>query len=566
MSTDIFDSLDLRAWLRELVAERTASGDPLALAELVAVAGLSQAHLSNLLSGSRRLSLDLAPGLGMAARLDMHGSAHLLLLARLSNATSSGEAHALIEAIHASRERQRELLARGLALTASPIPHAVVEAIRYALPVMRWRSALPDRLSSLSALMRPTPGTRIVRRALQGGGSVPSPCPLRWLPEARDPLGQRLHALGLRRLAWSIPRLGREEAETLGLTATVSGRCWAMFRGHLRAALERALAPVLEAGDRGPRQVMWVGAQVQPLSQVVEGDGSATDLEYLERAPAGPGTMSPLRYDDAISWLRDAVAARLARNRHLTITDLAERLGTNPSNMAAALRGERKLPVNVAVPLGAALKLSPVEAEAARLLLELQHVRRSDTRARLLERLAELRAGAGVLEESSERFLLFTRWEHLAILALAGCAGFRGDPDWLARALCPPIPVESAESALLRLRRLGLVVNEGGRLRPSGAALFIPEHLRSEVYVQQFLRRGEIALRALSSPEGRVICDGCLVSVPASRADEVLRALRLVQAEVFDLLDTLARQEPGDQVGHFLLHASPYTFPLPDSS
>ncbi len=561
MTLDLFETVDIRAWLQAVVDERAASGDPLALDELLAVAGLSGPHLSNLLSGVRRLSVELAPGLAMGARLDMHAAEHLLLLTRYGLARTPDEAEVLLKLILESRDQRRDLVARGLNLPASEIPHAVVDALRYALPVLRWRATLPESPVAIKPCLRPPLSVKLIRAALDADPGLP-PAPQRWLPGPRDPLGQRLHALGLRRLSWSVPRLGRGEAQTLDVTATVPSCCWDRFQEGLRGALERSLAPVLERDEPGARVVMWVGAQIQPLCQVMLGRGLGPPEGWGKAPAAGVGALSPLRYDAALPWLRDVVAARLARNPHLTQSDLAERLGVNAANLASALRGVRYLPQGLALPLGPILKLSPVEVEGARLLLELQRVRRPDTRARLLERLAELRSAEGVVDPSSENFLAFTRWEHRATLMMADCAGFRADPAWIAGALRPPIPEERAADALARLGRLGLLVpGAGGRLRPSGASFAVPEHLRAEAYVQHYLRTSEIALRALGRPQDPGVSDGCLVSVPRARVDEVLRALRLVQAEMVELFQDAARQFPADQVVYLLLHGSPYALP-----
>lgn len=66
------------------------------------------------------------------------------------------------------------------------------------------------------------------------------------------------------------------------------------------------------------------------------------------------------------------------------------------------------------------------------------------------------------LQVSLDTFAVISDWYHYAIMELTFVAGFRAEPKWIAKKLS--ITTEEAKSAVERLKRLGLLLEENGSL------------------------------------------------------------------------------------------------------
>lgn len=76
---------------------------------------------------------------------------------------------------------------------------------------------------------------------------------------------------------------------------------------------------------------------------------------------------------------------------------------------------------------------------------------------------------------SDDEFRLISGWEHFAILSLSKIKNNQATREWIATALA--IEIGTAEAALQRLKRMGLIKVEGGRFRQTTR----PLSTRSEI-------------------------------------------------------------------------------------
>lgn len=186
------------------------------------------------------------------------------------------------------------------------------------------------------------------------------------------------------------------------------------------------------------------------------------------------------------------------RNPQYSLRAFARKLQMPPSAVSEVINGKRRVSRKLAEKIADRLMCAP------------------DVKARLLEGFPPLTppsrkvAAAGpkgtilraasvrqpdLIQVSADQFHVVADWYHYGILALAETQDFQSDADWIAKRL--GIPKNQVVPALERLERVGMLVRQEGRLRPSG----IP-HAPTEEIANLSLRRAhaqnlELARQAL---------------------------------------------------------------------
>lgn len=158
--------------------------------------------------------------------------------------------------------------------------------------------------------------------------------------------------------------------------------------------------------------------------------------------------MEAIRFN---TYLLQEFAARRRRNRLYSQRAYARDLGVSVGLVSEALAGKRQISYDLGCRIVPLLNLSPYAKKMflASLLPEAAAAKRlvAETRA---ERL------------SDDQFHLIADWYHFAILSLAKTENVRSSAGWIARRLA--IAPAEAELALARLRRLGLIKVQHGKL------------------------------------------------------------------------------------------------------
>jgi len=180
------------------------------------------------------------------------------------------------------------------------------------------------------------------------------------------------------------------------------------------------------------------------------------------------------------------------------------------------------------------------------------------------------------------RYLVFSKWYHLAILELCLCRGFQRDPRWIASTLTPPITPDEAEAALELLLEIGLLQDACGRLQPvyellagedyepeefEGASATpskalpdpSPERLDELAFYklyQWFLRRADAAMVDFHYQERFV--NGATVAIPRAYAKDLFKRLEVVQQEI------ITEAAKAGDAPDIVYHVAFQCFPLSD--
>lgn len=176
----------------------------------------------------------------------------------------------------------------------------------------------------------------------------------------------------------------------------------------------------------------------------------------------------------ASDLLRAQYLRRRERNPLYSTRAFARDLGMSQGFISLVLNGKRKLSMKSALELSANLAMT-----------------RQETRAFLDAVALELQGGARARTEpfaqlELDGFKLISQWYHIAILDLMLVEGAKADGAWIAKRL--GLTRIQAKDAVERLKRLGLLKEQGGRWIKTKAKLEVPTR-RSDTAIRAFHRQ-----------------------------------------------------------------------------
>ncbi len=143
-------------------------------------------------------------------------------------------------------------------------------------------------------------------------------------------------------------------------------------------------------------------------------------------------------------WLQRQFTERCKRNSRYSLRAFAKSLQMDASTLSKVLSGKRILSKHLMIAVCDKVGASPQDRQAFGLI-----------------------AGSAenfdnYLQVQLDTFAVISDWYHYAILELTYVSGFKNDAKWISRKLA--ITVEEVKSALDRLMRLGLLIEENGSL------------------------------------------------------------------------------------------------------
>jgi uncharacterized protein (TIGR02147 family) len=201
-----------------------------------------------------------------------------------------------------------------------------------------------------------------------------------------------------------------------------------------------------------------------------------------EGLPVGPGSgheglvgratdIDVFHYLDYRSFLRDWYIEHNRDGRTLSYRAFARRAGLkSPNYLKLVIDGARNLSSKMAEQFAKALGL---EGEPASYFVDLVAFNQASTqkeRNRQYSRLTSFRSYKKAHRLDMAHAAYHSAWYLPAIRELAATSRFRNDPEWISRALLPPITRAEAQRAIETLVELGMLVPEAdGRLRQTEA-------------------------------------------------------------------------------------------------
>jgi uncharacterized protein (TIGR02147 family) len=226
-----------------------------------------------------------------------------------------------------------------------------------------------------------------------------------------------------------------------------------------------------------------------------------------------------------------------SKNPAFSVRAFARRLGLHASAANEILKGERAISKRMAERLADRLHLDP--SERAEFLApfpeKLRRLKRalSDEQAR--EEQAEARAA--VLRLTADQFTLISDWVHFAILSLIRTSDAQSSAAWIGGRL--GVPVKRAQSALDRLKRIGLIeADTNGRWKRVYARVNTPDDILNVSIQKSHLEDMELARESLLRDPVDVR-DFTSITMPADPAllPEVKVILRQAQDQISALMN-----------------------------
>jgi transcriptional regulator with XRE-family HTH domain len=150
-------------------------------------------------------------------------------------------------------------------------------------------------------------------------------------------------------------------------------------------------------------------------------------------------------------WLQKQFTERCKKNPRYSLRAFAKTLDLDASSLSQILSGKRKLSKKGIQNICDKLSATPKELQMFGLIENNNETEEN------------------YLQVDIDTFSVISEWYHYAILELTYVSGFKTDPRWIAKKLS--ITVEESKSAIERLKRLGLLLEENGSLIKSSKRL-----------------------------------------------------------------------------------------------
>ncbi|MCP4806742.1 MAG: TIGR02147 family protein [Proteobacteria bacterium] len=260
---------------------------------------------------------------------------------------------------------------------------------------------------------------------------------------------------------------------------------------------------------------------------------------------------------DYRAWLRDWYEARKAANPRFSHRAFVRRTGQkSPSLLADVIERRRNLTPELVVTFGKALKLSAEEQRFFALLVELDQAKDADARNAAWELISASRRFREARRVEGASFEYVAEWWYPAIRELALREDFVDDPAWVARQLHPTISVAKARRALVTLKDLGMLVEDGDRWIQAEGAVVTPREvlgLAVDRYHRGMLDLAREGIRGVSAKERHYL--GVTVCIPQSLVPKLKAELNAFTERLLELCD--GAEEPAERVYQMQLSLFP---------
>lgn len=188
--------------------------------------------------------------------------------------------------------------------------------------------------------------------------------------------------------------------------------------------------------------------------------------------------MKPIfEYLDYRQYLADALEEK--KQRGMSLRGIARKAGfKSPNYLQLVISGKRGLTPASVVKFADLLALRGAEREFFANLVNLNQAKSSQEQEHHYAKLKASRAYIALKHIERDQFEYCSKWYYAAIRELILLPGFKNDPEWIARALRPNIPIKAAKEAMELLFRLNLIRRgPGGRIEPTDQHIGTPPEI-----------------------------------------------------------------------------------------
>ena len=169
-------------------------------------------------------------------------------------------------------------------------------------------------------------------------------------------------------------------------------------------------------------------------------------------------------YGDYRLYLRDAYAFQKQEKRQFSFRFFSRIAGfKSPNFLKLVMDGKRNLSAEAIPKFAGALKLNRAETSFFRNLVFLNQAASTEEKCLYAEKIVRSKSFRDVHPMGSSELEYFSQWYYVAIRELILLHGFRSEPEWIAKKLCPAITPAEAAKALTELIRLSLIQKDKDR-------------------------------------------------------------------------------------------------------
>lgn len=185
----------------------------------------------------------------------------------------------------------------------------------------------------------------------------------------------------------------------------------------------------------------------------------------MSRATTESPRPSVFRYQSYRAFLRAWLDWRHAHNEIKTIRWHALKIGIGSGSLNNILNGRRDLSFEMLKKLLPHMDLTPEETDYLKGLIRLDRSDRPQERKEILDELFSNPGWRRTVNIDATGMRYLSHWLLVAIREMAAHGDFNADPRWIQQRLTFPAPLEDIRSANQTLFELGLLIQDGGRVR-----------------------------------------------------------------------------------------------------
>lgn len=265
---------------------------------------------------------------------------------------------------------------------------------------------------------------------------------------------------------------------------------------------------------------------------------SGQRLEGPTRLP--PLTMAAIKQEEFRLFLQGELVRRCQSNGRYSLRAFARTLDIEPSALSKLLNGKRQLTPEMFARLTGRLALGHDDV---------RHFIRTDDPSQQPQMTFD--------QISLDSFQVVSDWYHMAIVELGRVRGFRGDPQWVARAL--GISSAEARDAIDRLIRLGLLAQTAkGTFCSTGKEVTTVDHQFTTAALKKMQRQVlERAIQALEdTPVEKRDQSTMTMAVDTARLPAAKLKIREFRRSLCDFLEGSSKRS---EVYHLSISLYPVT-------
>lgn len=245
---------------------------------------------------------------------------------------------------------------------------------------------------------------------------------------------------------------------------------------------------------------------------------------------------------DYRNLLRDKLAKRIAANPRYSLRAFARDLEIAPSRLSEILSGKQGLSLTKATLIADRLKLDDADRTLLQDSVEWLHSKSTAKRKAAELRLRSRTPNPDYEVMSNDSFRAIADWYHLAIIQLIEIENFKPTVAAIAKALA--ISKNEATDAVARLKRLGLLSEEKGKLVATSGFIAVSDGTSSES-IRKFHR--QILKKASAALECQTVADrdhsAVMITIARNDLDMAREMIRTFRRSLTDALSAADRKD-----------------------